>query len=82
MCNKQTPPLQNNYNKKGTGSHFQLGVRYFVPPFILLLLSQEEFAKYVDYLFKFLPYSLKSTRKPEVFRELGYSLRAHRESKT
>ena len=82
MCNLQTHPLKINSNKEGTGHYFQLGVRCFVPPLILLSRSQEEFAKYVDYLFNFLSFSLKLIRKPEVFKELGYSLRAHRESKT
>ena len=59
MCNLQTPPLESNYNKEGTGTYFQLGVKYFVPTLILLSRSQEEFAKYVDYLFNFLPFSLK-----------------------
>ena len=82
MCNLQTPPLKINYNKEGTGTYFQLGVKYFVPPLILLSRSQEEFAKYADYLFNFLSFSLKLIRKPEVFKELGYSLHAHRQSKT
>ena len=48
MCNLQTPPLKINYNKEGTGTYFHLGVKYFVPPLILLSRSEEEFAKYVD----------------------------------
>ena len=66
MCNLQTPPLKINYNKEGTGTYFQLGVKYFVPPLILLSRSQEEFAKYVDYLFNFLPFSLKRFSKSSV----------------
>ena len=71
-------------NRKGTGSYFQVGVRYFVPPQILLPLSPEDFAKYVNYLLKFLPYSLKMNRKLEVLKDLGELpiTHAHRESKT
>ena len=77
------PPLPK-CNRRGTGSYFQVGVRYFVPPQILLLLSLEDFAKYVNYLLKFLPYSLKLIRKLEVLKDLGELpiTNAHRESKT
>ena len=61
-----------------------MGVRYFVPHQIILLLSLEDFDKYVNYLFKFLPYSLKLIRKLEVLKELSELpiTHAHKESKT
>ena len=76
MYNLQTPPLPN-YNRKETESYFHLGVRCFV-----LLRYFYNFIRFfpnifLNYLFKFLPYSLRLIGKLEVLKELGYLWHVH-----